>query len=132
MTTDSERFGLLVRILESNDYAFIQHRNPSIAKRFRRDRLRIFRRELRDIAADSVETYQKRVSRISAAGQWSAYGPLVRETASVFVSLGKLSLAGTLFSWRIPVMINAGINVERLVKYFANDGAYGSPRNLHA
>jgi len=130
--THAERFGLLVRILDTGDYRFIQHRSPSIEKGFRRHRLRIFRRELRSIAGDSLRAYRKRASRISAAGRWSTYTPLVLETASTFCSIGKLAFAATLFSWRMPVIINVGVNADRLLRYVTSAGLSAAPQNSPA
>ena len=123
MTSQDERFELLVRILEPADYRFIQMRNPAISRRFRRDRMRIFRRELRRIAAESGRAYQRRASRISAAGKWDAYAPLLMETTSSFCSIGKLAFAGTLFSWHLPMVIDVGTNARQLIRYLTAPAA---------
>jgi hypothetical protein len=129
VTNQNERFELLVRILEPADYRFIQMRNPAISRRFRRDRLRIFRKELRRIAAESGRAYQRRASRISSAGKWDAYAPLLMETASSFCAIGKLAFAGTMFSWHLPVVIDVGRNARRLLGYLTAPAASVEPRN---
>ena len=131
-TNQGDRFQLLCRILEPSDYRFIQMRNPALQRRFRRDRMRIFRRELRRIAADSGRAYQRRASRISASGQWNAYGPLLMETASSFLSIGKLAVAGRLFSWRLPTMIDVRANTGRLVRYLSVPAASEVPEQSRA
>jgi hypothetical protein len=129
VTSQDERFDLLVRILEPADYRFIQMRDPAISRRFRRERIRIFRRELRRIAAESGRTYQRRASRISAAGKWDAYAPLLIETASSYSSIVKLAFAGTLFSWHLPMVIDVGRNARQLVQFLTAPAASAEPRN---
>src|SRR5882724_2883492 len=131
-TNQGERFQLLVRILEPADYRFMEMRNPAIQRQFRRDRMRIFRGELRRIAADSGRAYQRRLSRISASGQWNAYGPLLMETASSFFAIGKLAVAAKLFAWRLPTVVDVGANTGRLVRYLNVPAASEAPHRSHA
>jgi hypothetical protein len=130
--TETERFQLFVGILDREDYTFLSARNPRVERKFRRERVRIFRRELRLIAADSVKLYRVRASNLAAAGRWSAYPQLVLETIGSFVSIGKLSLAGTLLAWRLPLMIDAAGNASRVLRFVSAETASSGPRKLPA
>src|SRR5580704_7759044 len=115
--TEAERFQLLVRILDPADYLFLRSQNPSIEKPFRRKRARIFCGELRAIAADSARLYRERAGNIAAVGRWSAYPALTLETMSGFLAIAKLYFAGVLFGWRLPVLINATKNADRVLRF---------------
>src|SRR5437899_3263681 len=130
-TDQGERFQLLVRILEPADYRFIEMRNPAIQRQFRRDRMRIFRKELKRIAADSRAAYHRRLSRISASGQWNAYGPLLMDTMSSFVSIQKLRLASRLFAWHLPNIVDINANTAHLVRYLTVAAASEAPHRSH-
>jgi hypothetical protein len=107
-------------------------RNPALQRRFRRDRMRIFRKELRRISADTKRAYQRRASRISASGQWNAYAPLLMETASSLLSIRKLAVAGRLFAWRLPTVVDVGANTGRLVRYLSVPAASEVPEQSRA
>src|SRR5262249_43779932 len=102
MLQDNDRLRLLIRILEPEDYAFIQRQNPLIAGRFRRDRMKVFRGGLRAITQEFLRSYEKRLSRINAAGCWQAYPGLLWSTITTFFFIGELWLAGALFWCRLP------------------------------
>jgi hypothetical protein len=108
---------LLARFLEAGDYEFIEARNPAIAKRFRRKRMRIFRNELWAIANEAGLTFRASASRIDAAGYWRAYPSLVRRTALTYCAIAKLRFACMLFSWRLPVLIDVRTTTNLLVGY---------------
>jgi hypothetical protein len=132
MTSDTERFRLFVGILDRADYEFIGSHNPSLERKFRRDRMRIFRRELRSIAVDSARLYRVRASNLAAVGRWSAYPSLALDTMSSFVSIGKLFTAGTLFAWRLPVMIDAARDANRVLRFITSEKFSLAPQNLPA
>jgi hypothetical protein len=118
--TETQRFHLFVSILDSADYQFIRERQPSGESKFRRERVRIFRRELRAISADSVKLYRERASNLAAAGRWGAYLGLLGDSAMIFLSIRKLALAGTLFAWRAPMVIDAARNANRVLAFATN------------
>jgi hypothetical protein len=118
--TETERFNLFVSILDPGDYQFIRERQPAVESKFRRERIRIFRTELRAISADSVKLYRERASNLAAAGRWGAYLSLVGDTALIFFSIRKLALAGTLFAWRVPMFIDAARNANRVLAFATN------------
>jgi hypothetical protein len=130
--TDTERFQLFVGILDRADYEFVAARNPRAEREFRRERVRIFRRELRSITDASARLYRVRASNLAAAGRWSAYPRLVSETIGSFVSIGKLALAGTLLAWRLPVMIDAASNASRVLRFVTAETFSSAPQNLPA
>jgi hypothetical protein len=119
--TAAERLRLFVRILDPADYQFVQGLDRRVESKLRRDRMRIFRRELRVIAADSASLYRARAGNLAAAGRWQAYPSLVLDTMSGFFSLGKLAVAGTLFAWRFPLVIDAARNANRVVQFMTNE-----------
>jgi hypothetical protein len=127
--TEAERFQVLVRILDPADYIFLRSQNPNLEKMFRRKRTRIFRGELRAIAADSARLYRERAGNIAAAGRWSSYPALTLETMSGFLSIGKLYVAGVLFAWRLPVLINAAENADRVLRFVISERFAVTPRN---
>jgi hypothetical protein len=114
MMGQNERLGLLIRILDPEDYQYIRAYDFRIEARFRRERMRIYRGELRNLASDALRSYRTRLSNINAAGRWGAYPGLVMSTASTFSSIGKLWLAGALFQMRLPVMVDVAAHRERL------------------
>jgi hypothetical protein len=118
--TETQRFHLFVSILDPADYQFIRERQPSGDSTFRRERVRIFRRELRAISADSAKLYRERASNLAAAGRWGAYLSLLGDTAMIFLSIRKLALAGTLFAWRVPLVIDAARNADRVLAFVTN------------
>jgi hypothetical protein len=128
--TEAERFHLFVHILDPEDYLFVRARDPRAESRFRRERARIYRQELRSIAADSVQLYRARAANIAAAGQWSSYPPLALDTISGFVSIGKLAVAGLLFAWRLPLIIDAARNADRVLRFVTSQTVAATPRNL--
>jgi hypothetical protein len=127
--TEAERFQLLVRILDPADYLFLRSQNPSLEKLFRRKRARIFRSQLHVIAADSARLYRERAGNIAAAGRWSAYPALTLETISGFLAIAKLYFAGVLFGWRLPVLINAAKNADRVLRFVISERFGAAPRN---
>jgi hypothetical protein len=130
--TDTERFQLFVGILDCADYEFVGALNRRAEREFRRERVRIFRRELRLIADDSANLYRVRASNLAAAGRWSAYPRLVSETIGSFVSIGKLALAGTLLAWRLPLMIDAASNASRVLRFVSGETVSLAPQKLPA
>jgi hypothetical protein len=128
--TAAERFHLFVRILDSADYQFIRQLDPRAEHKLRRDRMRIFRRELRAIAVDSASLYRARAANLGAVGRWQAYPSLVLDTMSSFVSIGKLAAAGTLFAWRLPLVIDAARNANRVLRFVTNEKFSPAPQNL--
>jgi len=132
VTSDTERFQLLAGILDNADYEFIGSRNPHLERKFRRDRVRIFRRELRSIANDSAKLYRIRASNLAAAGRWSAYPSLVLDTTSGFISIAKLFTAGTLFAWRLPMVIDAATNANRVLRFVSSETFSAAPQKLPA
>jgi hypothetical protein len=121
VTNTSDRLLLLARLLDPEDYRFIETRNPVIARRFRHQRMRIVQTELREVACEVGSKFRERASLIEASGQWRAYPALVRRTALTFGAIAKLRLATTLLAWRLPVLIDVAAATERLVG-FATSG----------
>ena len=132
MITEAERFQIFVGILDRADYQFIRSRNSILERKFRKTRMRIFRRELRTIAGDTASLYRVRASNIAAAGRWSAYPGLVFETMASFVSIGKLAAAGRLFAWRLPVVIDAARNAQRVLRFVTSEKFSSAPQKLPA
>ena len=130
--TEAERFHLFIRILDPEDYNFVRSRDPLMEGQFRRKRARIYRKELRSIAADSVKLYRVRAANIAASGRWAAYPPLVIDTISGFFSVGKLFAAGILFAWRLPVMIDTARNADRVLRFVTSPTAAAAPSDLPA
>jgi hypothetical protein len=116
VTTDCDRLVLLASLLDPEDYQFIEARNPAIAKRFRSQRMRIFRNELWAIANNVGPTFRARASRIDAAGYWRAYPSLVQRTALICCAIAKLRFACMLFSWHLPVLIDVRAATSRLIR----------------
>jgi hypothetical protein len=114
VTNTADRLLLLARLLDPEDYRFIETRNPAIADRFRHQRMRIVRTGLSEIAGEIGLKFRERASQIEAAGHWRAYPALVRRTALTFSAIGKLRLACTLFEWRLPVLIDVASATQRL------------------
>jgi hypothetical protein len=127
--TETERFQLFVSILDPGDYQFIRERQPTVESKFRRERVRIFRSELRAISADSVKLFRERASNLAAAGRWGTYLSLMRDTALIFFSIRKLALAGTLFAWRVPMFIDAARNANRVLAFAADPKFSAAPQN---
>jgi hypothetical protein len=117
VTTDCDRLALLARLLDPEDYRFIETRNPAIAKRFRSQRMRIFRTEWWAIANNIGPTFRAGASRIDAAGYWRAYPSLLHRTALICCAIAKLRFACMLFSWHLPVLIDVRATTNRLVRY---------------
>jgi hypothetical protein len=132
MLNASERFGLLVQILDPVDYRFLRSINMTAERAFRRDRVRIFRRELRVIAADSFKLYRERSANLAAAGRWQAYAPLVAQTGIGFLAIARLWTAGSLFAWRLPMVINAARNADQLVRFVTSEKFSSAPQRLPA
>lgn len=117
MMRQNERLSLLIRILDPEDYRYIRAHDFRTEARFRRERMKIYRGELRNIASEAVRSYQTRLSNINSAAQWAAYPGLVWSTASTFSSIGKLWVAGALFRVRLPVMVDVAAQRERLQRF---------------
>ena len=132
MATEAERFRLFVSILEPADYEFIRARSAEAEREFRRDRIRIFRNELRTIAADSRKLFGERVSNLAAAGQWNDYPGLAWDSLAIYLAIKKLSLAGALFAWRLPLVIDAARNANRVLAFVTNPKFCPAPQNLPA
>lgn len=114
-----DRLGTLIRMLDPEDYRYIGTQDSGIEARFRRRRMKIYRRALRGIASDALGSYQAQLSNINAAGAWRRYPRLVGRTASSFVAIGKLWMAGTLFRFRLPVPVDLTAQRDRLEKFLA-------------
>lgn len=132
MAPQSDRLALLIRMLDPEDYQYIRAYDFRLEARFRRDRMRIYRAELRTIAADALESYQARLSNLNAAGAWIRYPSLVLSTANSFFSIGKLCVAGALFRFRIPVLVNLRKPQERLQRFLTIEGSSAEPHRLPA
>jgi hypothetical protein len=117
MMTATERLNLFVQILDREDYGFLRSLDARRERQFRRDRIRIFRRELRAIANQSRDLFRVRRSNLSAAGRWGGYWPLAMETAGTYLAIGKLWTAGMLLAWRMPEWVNASRNANLLRRY---------------
>jgi len=127
MLTQTERFEFFLRLLEPEDYEFIRMNYPGIAKRFRRDRFRVFRAELSAIYAETGAAYRRRFSRIHQASLYGQIVPLWSETALAFGAAGKLSLAALLFFCRIPAPLRLDGCAARLVRYLKIEGLSTEP-----
>jgi hypothetical protein len=127
VTTERDRLLLLARLLDPEDYEFIEARNPTIAARFRRQRMRIFRTELWAIVNDVRSMFRPRVSRLDAAGYWWAYPSLVHRTALICCAIAKLRFACMLFSWRLPVLIDVHVTTNRLARYITAEALSAEP-----
>ena len=125
MTDQNRRLALLIQILNPEDYRYIADRDIRIEPRFRRARMKTYRVGLRSLAADAVSSYQARLSNINAAARWSAYPALLLSTASIFFSIGKLWLAGTLFSLHLPILVDLAAQRERLQNFLAAEALSG-------
>ena len=117
MMTATERLNLFVQILDREDYGFLRSLDARREQQFRRDRIRIFRRELRAIANQARGLFRVRRSNLAAAGRWGDYVPLTMEAAGTYVAIGKLWTAGTLLAWRMPEWVDAGRNANLLRRY---------------
>ncbi len=115
-----ERLGLVVQILDLEDYGFLRSLDARRERTFRRGRIRIFRRELRVITEDAAKLFRVRRLNLAKAGRWNDYVPLLGETAGGFWALGQLWLAGTLLAWRIPVVLDAPRSADRLARLVTN------------
>jgi hypothetical protein len=111
------RLLLLASLLDPEDYRFVEARRPAIAKRFRNDRMKIFRAELWRIAHEVGSMFRTRASRFDAAGYWRGYPALLERTALTFYALAQLRLACLLFSWHLPVLIDVAASTNRLIGY---------------
>jgi hypothetical protein len=111
-----ERLALFVQILDPADYGFLRSLDARRERTFRRDRVRIFRRELRVITRDAAKLFRVRRLNLAQAGRWNDYVPLLGETAGGFLAIAKLWLAGILLAWRIPMVVNAGRSADRLAR----------------
>jgi hypothetical protein len=120
MMSAAERLDLFVQILDPEDYGFIRSLDARRERTFRRDRVRIFRRELRVIVTDAANLFRIRRHNLARAGRWNDYIPLLGETAGGFWAIGKLWLAGTLLAWRIPMVVNGNRSAERLARLVTN------------
>jgi hypothetical protein len=116
MMSAAERLDLFVQILDPEDYGFMRSLDAGRERTFRRDRVRIFRRELRVIAVDATNLFRVRRLNLAKAGRWNDYFPLIGETAGGFWAIGKLWIAGTLLDWRIPIMMNGVRSADRLAR----------------
>ncbi len=128
--SEAQKFQLFVRILDPEDYLFLRSQDARVEKRFRRKRVRIFRGELRSIAADLARSYRARAGNIAAAGRWAAYPSLALDTVSGFLSIAKLYAAAVLFAWRWPLMIDAARNADRLLRLVTSETFAAAPPNL--
>ena len=113
--TATERLHLFVHILDPEDYDFVRIRAPRLERQFRRDRMQIFRTELRAIARDAARLHRERASNLAAAGRWGDYPALLAEKIAMRAALAKLSLAGALFAWRLPLVIDAARSANRVL-----------------
>jgi hypothetical protein len=103
-----------------------------VENKLRRSRIRIFRRELRAIAGDSKNLYRERAANLAAAGRWRAYPSLVLDTTLSFISIGKLGLAGVLFAWRLPLVIDAARNANRVLSFVTSEKFSSAPHQQPA
>jgi hypothetical protein len=132
LSGDAWRFQLFVHILDPEDYEFVRAQGPQLERKFRRDRMRIYRQELRAIMGDSRRLYRDRAANLAAAGCWHRYPALIADTMLNFVAIGKLALAGTLFSLRLPLVIDAARNANRVLAFSASQKFSQAPQNLPA
>jgi len=123
----ADRFVLLARLLNEADYEFVERLNTSIAKRFRRHRMGIFRKELRKIARDVGSGFRVKASRLEAAGCWRDYPSLVYVTGLTFWALARLRFACLLFSMRLPVLIDVAATTNGLAKYVTAGASSAAP-----
>lgn len=122
-----DRLLLLASLLDPEDYQFVEAQNPAIAKRFRSQRMQIFRAELWRIASNVGSTFRARASRIEAAGFWQAYLSLVHRTASTCYALSKLRFACMLFSWGLPVIVDVRTTTGLLFRCATAEAVFVAP-----
>jgi hypothetical protein len=115
--TQEERLHLFVHILDPEDYDFVRMHAPRMESGFRRDRVRIFRKELQAIARDAAQLHRERASNLAAAGRWGDYPALLMDRVQMLAALRKLSLAGRLFAWRLPIFIDAARSANRVLTF---------------
>ena len=126
----SDRLALLIHILDPEDYRYIGDHDLRAEARFRQERVRVFREGLCDLSRDILDSFQERLANLNAAGRWSAYPGLVLHTASMFASVAKLWVAGTLFAIRFPMIVNLVAQRERLQGFLNTEASaplYHSP-----
>jgi hypothetical protein len=127
----AERLGLLIRILDPEDYRYIGGHDLRLESRLRRERMKIYRVGLLEIGSEIVDSYHARLANMNRAARWGAYGGLVVSTASMFLSLGKLWAAGALFGLRLPIFFDVAAQSERLSGFLTLE-ASGQLRHSHA
>src|SRR5690348_14784906 len=130
MIDQNERLGLLIRMLDPEDYRFIAAFDLRTEIHFRRKRMKIYRGELREIAGEALRSYRAGLSNINAAGRWSAYPDLVWNTLGAFSSIATLWMAGSLFRLRLPVMFDVAARRERLQRFLTDETRSAKPGSL--
>ena len=128
MLEQNERLGLLIRMLDPEDYRFVACYDFRTESRFRRERMRIYRGELRSIVMDAIRSHHAGLANINAAGRWSSYPSLVLGTMSALLCIGKLWAAGALFGLRLPVLFDLAAQRERLQSLLSPEPLSVTPR----
>lgn len=126
----TERIELLQRLLDPEDYRYIKAQSDRMEAHFRRERMRIYRIGLRELMATMGDLYQARLSAMNAAGQWSAYPGLAWNTLGTFWALGRLWMAGTLFRFRLPLLVDVAAQHERLLRMVTHETSGETPGRL--
>ncbi len=132
MTGHAERFQIFLTILDAADCEFVERRDARLARSFRKTRARIFRRELSVIATEAGNLFRVRRDNIAAAGRWSAYAPLLRETAGSYWAIAKLHLAATAYSLQLPRVVDAARNADRVLRFITSQTIAANPASLPA
>jgi hypothetical protein len=121
-----------VQILDPVDYQFVRAQGAELERKFRRERMRIYRKELGAIARDSRKLYRERAANLATAGYLNRYPALLLDTMLNFAAIGRLALAGTLFAWRLPLVIDAARSANRVLAFSASQKFSPTPQNLPA
>ncbi|HLW76980.1 MAG TPA: hypothetical protein VKS01_08335 [Bryobacteraceae bacterium] len=130
MTDTRERFQIFLGILDLNDCEFVEQHDRLAGRVFRRNRARIFRKELRTLIREAGGLYRVRAGNIAQAGRWPAYAPLLVDTALSYWAIAKLYAAGVLFALDGPQLISATHNAERVQRFVSSQADAASPANL--
>jgi len=123
----NERLDLLIRILDPEDYRYIGAHDLRAEAQFRRERLRIYRSGLRELSSGIVRSYQARLANMNAAGQWTAYPRLAWSTAATLMAIGKLWMAGSMFRFRLPLLVNVAAQRDRLQRFLTVETPSAEP-----
>jgi|SRR5579883_1518121 len=110
---------LLMRLLDPEDYRYIRAHDMRVEIRFRRRRMKIYGQALRAVARGAKESYHSRLANLSAAGAWDRYFGLLMSTGFSFAAIAKLWLAGMLFRFRLPVLVDLAAQRDRLERFLA-------------